>query len=196
MQANRRQFIARSAISGLGLVAAPLMQAEFARAATPARQDAAPPIVASTARYYRLSPADGVRREEFGWIQIDLGVTRPIDAVRLHPAEIGMLPQQRSQIHFRIEGSDDPAFEETRPLVDWHAEDHGDPANFLARFPLTAVNARYIRVSATAEIPFGGSGLASGLATIEILSGADVLPIAVRRREANCRRGLKTGSLL
>lgn len=189
MQTNRRQFIARSAIGGLGLVAAPLLPTESARAGAPPPPPAERPIIASIARYYRLSPEDGVQREDFSWVQIDLGATRPIDAIRLRPPEPGSLTGHGSAIHFCIDCSDDEDFGEMRPLTNWRAEDSADPVNFLARFPQKAVNARYIRLSASAALPYSGAILPSGLATIEILSGGATMPVAVRRWETNHRRG-------
>ena len=188
MQTNRRQFIARSAIGGLGLAAAPLLQAGAARAGPPPPQAAEPPIVASFARYYRLSPEDGTRRDDFSWVRIDLGAARPIDAIRLRAAETGMVPGHACPIHFRIDCSDDPAFGETRPLADWRAGHPADPENFLARFPPEAAKARYIRLSASAETRFDGALSLSGLSTMEILSGGAPMAVAVRRWEMNRRR--------
>lgn len=196
MQTNRRQFIARSAIGGLGLVAAPLLPAGLARAERGSLQAAEPPITASRARYYRLSPEDGAQHEDFAWVQIDLGISRPIDAIRLRPTQTGMVPGHGSPIHFCIDCSDDPAFGKTRSLVNWRAEHPADPENFLARFPLKAVNARYIRLSAGAETLSPGAILPSGFATIEILSGGAIMPVAVRRWEATPRRGLTAGGPL
>jgi hypothetical protein len=76
-----------------------------------------------------------------------------------------------------------------RPLTDWCAGHSADPLNFLARFPQKAVNARYIRLSASAAIPSGDAILPSELATIEILSGGATMPVAVRRWKTNHRRG-------
>lgn len=189
MQTNRRQFIARSAVGGLGLVAAPLLPLGPARAGASPVQVAEPPIVASLARYYRLSPEDGARREDLAWVQIDLGVTRPIDAVRLRPAEAGMVPGHRSPIHFCIDCSDDPAFGDRRPLALWRAEHSADPENFLAHFPHEPVNARYVRLGASVETPASSALLPSKLAAIEILSGSAVMSVEVRRWRAN-RRGM------
>lgn len=188
MHTNRRQFIARSAIGGFGLAAAPLLQASAARAGPPHPQAAEPSIIASLARYYRFSPEDGTRRDDFSWVRIDLGAARPIDAIRLRAAKAGMVPGHPCPIRFRIDCSDDPAFGETRPLADWRAGHPADPENFLARFPAAAANARYIRLSASAETRFDGGILPSGLSTIEILSGGAAISVAVRGWETNRRR--------
>lgn len=147
------------------------------------------PIIASIARYYRLSPEDGAQREDFSWVQIDLGATRPIDAIRLLPPETGSLTGHGCAIHFCIDCSHDEDFGEMPPFTNWRAEDSADPVNFLARFPQKAVNARYIRLSASAALPYSGAILPSGLATIEILSGGVTMPVAVRRWKTNHRRG-------
>lgn len=188
MQTNRRQFIARSAIGGLGLVAAPLLSKESARAAAPSLPATERPIIASIARYYRLSPEDGAQREEFSWVQIDLGATLPIDAIRLRPPESGGVTGNGPSIHFCIDCSNDEGFGEMRPLTDWRAEHPADPVNFLARFPQKAVNARYIRLSASAALPRRDAILPSELATIEILSGGTTTSVALRRWETNHRR--------
>lgn len=189
MQTNRRQFIARSAIGGLGLVAAPLLPTESPRAGAPPLPPAELPIIASIARYYRLAPEDGVQREDFSWVQIDLGATRPIDAIRLRPPESCSVTGHGSAIHFCIDCSDDENSGEMRPLTNWRAEHSAAPVNFLARFPQKAVNARYVRLSASADLPYSCAILPSGLATIEILSGGATMPVAVRRWETSHRRG-------
>lgn len=187
MQTSRRQFIARSAAGGLGLVAAPLLPLGSARAAASPLPAAERPIIASMSRYYRLSPEDGVRRDDHAWVQIDLGATRPIDAVRLRPAEAGMVPGHLSPIDFCIDCSDDPAFGERRPLANWRAEHPAAPENFLARFPREPVNARYIWLGASVETPLSYAMLPSRLAAIEILSGSAAMFVEVRRWRANRR---------
>lgn len=191
MQTNRRQFIAQSAIGGLGLVAAPLLPTEVARAAAaPMPMPAAErPIIASIARYYRLSPEDRIQWEDFSWVQTDLGAIRPIDAIRLRPPESGVATRYRSPIHFCIDCSDDKDFGEMRPLTNWRAEHSADPSNFLARFPQKTANARYIRLSASAAAPCSHAILPSGLATIEILSAGITMPVAIRRWKTDHRRG-------
>ncbi|MGH6693685.1 MAG: hypothetical protein ACREBX_00190 [Sphingopyxis sp.] len=141
-------------------------------------------------RYYRLSPADGARHDGHTWIQVDLGFTRPIDAVRLRPTEAGVTSGRRSPVRFYIDCSDDPAFEQRTPLVIWYAEHDGDPENFLARFPQEAVNARYVRLAASTETPMASAMLPPGLASIEILSGGTTMSATVRSWKANRRRGM------
>lgn len=189
MQTNRRQFIARSAIGGLGLVAAPLLPTASARAGASSLPAAGQPIIASVARYYRLAPEDGTQRDDFSWVQIDLGATLPIDAIRLRPPETGHVTGHGSAIHFCIACSDHQDFAETRPLTNWHAEHPADPVNFLARFPQEAVFARYIRLSASAALPYRGTILPSGLATMEILSDGATISLVLRRWTASHRRG-------
>ncbi|MGH6650514.1 MAG: discoidin domain-containing protein [Sphingopyxis sp.] len=189
MPTNRRQFIARSAIGGLGLVAAPLLPTQSARAGATRLPADERRIIASIARYYRLAPEDGEQGGGFSWLQVDLGASRPIDAIRLRPPESDSGTGHGSSIHFCIDGSDDRDFAEMRPLANWRAEHSADPASFLARFPQKAVNARYIRLSASAALPYGGALLPSGLATMEILTGGTTMSVAVRRRDAKRRRG-------
>src|SRR3546814_9339770 len=80
MLTNRRQFMTRSAIGGLGLMATPLIATNPAAGALNSKA-ARPPVIATHARYYRYSPEGGAR-EEIAWVHIDLGTIRTIDDVR------------------------------------------------------------------------------------------------------------------
>lgn len=181
MRATRRQFMSHSAAGGLGLLAALLLPADVAAASRQAEPDAGR-IVASLSRYYRLSPDGAIRMADAAaWIQVDLGASRTIDAVRLHPP-IDRVPSGSAQpVRFCIDCAADPAFRSRTPLLDWHAPHFAAPGNFVARFPERTADARYLRLEA---MPLGGrnDGAAQQLqlAAIEILSGGEVLQVAVQ----------------
>ncbi len=204
MRTTRRQFIARSAIGGAGLLAAPLLAGEDARAGamTPSLDatSVGEPIVASISRYYRFSPLDGSRAESAAWVQIDLGRPHAINAIRLHPLDSHAASKCDFPVGFRIDCSDDPVFDTRMPVVSWQAKNYAVPGNFVARFPETPVTAQYLRLEATplpvASNPVSRSvsrdgetenaARALGLARIEILSGSIVVT-AIVRGAANLR---------
>lgn len=198
MRTSRRQFVSRSAVGSLGLIATPLLPFAAARAgAVTPSLDAKPvgePIVASMSRYYRFSPFDGSRSETAAWIQIDLGIPRAINAIRLHPLDNHVISECDFPVGFRIECSDEPVFDTRMPVVSWHAKNYTAPGNFIARFPEAPVTAQYLRLDA-APLPVasnpvsrsvsrdGGAENAAralGLARIEILSGSIVVTVIVR----------------
>ncbi|MBY8823707.1 hypothetical protein [Sphingomonas colocasiae] len=174
MRTTRRQFIARSAIGGAGLFAAPLLAGESARAGAMVAQ---PAMIATISRYSRLSPLDGSRIEAAAWLEADLGASRAIDAIRLHSVKPGDGSACRRPVRFRIHGSDSPAFDDAVPIADWQAAGHADPCNFIARFPPASVRARHLRIEAT---PDGTTADGLRLAAIEILSGGTILTVTVR----------------
>lgn len=193
MRTNRRQFISHSALGGLGLVAAPLLPIRLAHAVDLRQATVEPPVIAWVSRCYRLSPADGARQEQLAWVQVDLGTIRPIQAIRLHLAEACMMVRPRPQVDFHIDCSNDPTFEEGRPLIPWYAEYQAMPANPLAHLPGALVNARFIRLKAGVKTSMSGATLPSGLAAMEISSAGTTISVEVRNWEASHRRGVIAG---
>ena len=187
MLTNRRQFMTRSAIGGLGLMATPLIASDPAAGALNSKA-AQPPLIATHARYYRYSPEAGPR-EEIAWINVDLGAVRPIDAIRLRSPSVGKLPQNHAPVDFCIDCSVDPAFYDARPVALWRAEHSADPKSALAHFPEKRTNAQFIRLEASVDTKRGDALLPSGPRAMEILSGGAALSVDVQRWN-KVRRGM------
>ncbi len=85
------------------------------------------------------------------WVQVDLGSSQQIDAVRLYP-KISFI-SQRSQgfpVRFRIEASDDPKFNRAVSITDQTGADYLNPADHIRTFPAPSGGAaRYVRFTAT-----------------------------------------------
>lgn len=204
MWTTRRHFISRSALGGLGLAITPLL-------AAPAGARTGPKvpwpggkherIVASECRYYQAYGAEAPMRAE-AWIEVDLGSSRRIDAVKLHPASGQFVSGGRDRIQFCFECADHPNFLHRKAIADWQVEDDACPA-LVPNFRLADMEGRYFRVAAThahcarakdkpSEADDFGRGRSDDhrllksahglkLSEIEILSGSTTIRVTVDR---------------
>jgi DUF1680 family protein len=89
--------------------------------------------------------------EEPCWVQVDLGSSRGIEAVKLYP-KVSFI-SQRSQgfpVRFRIDVSDDPQFGTAALIADQTGADYPNPADHIRTFPAAGGSAgRYVRLTAT-----------------------------------------------
>ncbi len=85
------------------------------------------------------------------WVQVDLGSSRKIDAVKIYP-KVSFI-SQRSQgfpVRFRIEASNDPAFTTATPIADLTGADYPNPADHIRTFASEiGVSGRYVRITVT-----------------------------------------------
>jgi len=120
--------------------------------------------------------------DEACWVQVDLGSSQPIAAVRLYP-KVSFI-SQRSQgfpVHFRVEASDDPQFHIAAVITDQTGEDYPNPADHIRTFPAASgCAARYVRFTATRLRSVGARSGAPprfgfSLSKVEVISaGTDV----------------------
>jgi hypothetical protein len=85
------------------------------------------------------------------WVQVDLGSSRRIEAVRLYP-KVSFISQrsQGSPVRFRIDVSDDPQFGTAALIADQTGFDYSNPADHIRTFPAAGGSAgRYVRLTAT-----------------------------------------------
>jgi hypothetical protein len=133
--------------------------------------------------------------DEACWVQVDLGTSQKIDAVKLYP-KVNFI-SQRSQgfpLRFRIEASGDPQFKTTAPIADLTGADCPNPSDHIRSFPAPAGTAgRYVRVTVTRQMAVGGRAAGApprfgfSLAKMDVLSaGKDV---AVGRGAADSAKG-------
>lgn len=160
MPVSRREFLKRSACAGLGVVAT-----ERVGSAVLLRAVAAPelapyltgmrmaPTPATDYRAYRSKPVTNADTPT--WVQIDLGSTRTIEAVLLYPAAERMYPGRDQYyggegfpLRFRIEASEDEAFDHPQIIADCSGADFPDPGDNITRYERQGTHGRYVRLTA------------------------------------------------
>jgi mono/diheme cytochrome c family protein/cytochrome c553 len=85
------------------------------------------------------------------WVQVDLGTSMPIDAVRLVPARPTDFPDTPGfgfPLRFQIALSDDAAFTNSELVADHTSEDFANPGNSAYAVATPAKRARYVRITA------------------------------------------------
>ena len=134
-------------------------------------------------RAYRSKPAKSA--DATTWVQIDLGENRPIDFVKIYPANEKDIPGRDEQfagegfpVRFKIECSSDPDFHHSAVIVDHSDADYPNPEGRIEKYSAHGVAGRYVRLLATRlmEVAGGGfSGVAGGyylaLGKLEVYSG-------------------------
>jgi hypothetical protein len=150
-------------------------------------------ISASTAWSYRVYQSRIADMPEVcTWVQIDLGSTQPIDAVRLYPSNEVYMPGNGFPLRFRIECSDHVDFHRSELIADRCSADYPDPADQVVQFSAREVHGRYVRLTALklrekkrpnlpVELPgSNGPAFLLSLSKIAVLSNGQ--DIAVHRR--------------
>ncbi|AXC12824.1 Putative glycosyl hydrolase (DUF1680) [Acidisarcina polymorpha] len=90
------------------------------------------------------------------WVQIDLTKSVAIEAIQLFPASEKMFPG-RDQYYggegfplcFRLEAAEDEGFSHPQIIADFSQADFPDPKDNITQYPARAVQARYVRLTAT-----------------------------------------------
>jgi alpha-L-rhamnosidase len=120
--------------------------------------------------------AEAGREDEAKWVQVDLGVSVPVEKIVLHALNHGhpgnLIKGFGFPIRFRVEGSDDPEFKTARMIADQSAADYPNPGHVAVPFAATGVTARYVRVTATKlwNRQSGGNPYCFALAQLEVIS--------------------------
>ncbi|MEY4482928.1 MAG: hypothetical protein RL693_380 [Verrucomicrobiota bacterium] len=90
--------------------------------------------------------------ENVKWVQLDLGVPRLLQEVRLIPAHPPDFPERPAfgfPLRFKVEVDDDPLFSSPRLVFDHTREDFPNPGDNPLSLPAEGIHARYVRVTAT-----------------------------------------------
>jgi DUF1680 family protein len=178
MGLTRRRFLETSVGAGAGMAAARIMKTGAA-VATPADAGAALPAdervipapqgewmantPASAYRAYRSKPAKTA--DATTWVQVDLGESRPIDFVKVYPANEKGYPGRDEYyagegfpVRFKIESSSDPDFHNPALIVDRTDADYPNPKGHLEQYAAQGVAGRYVRLTATRLMNVAGGG--------------------------------------
>lgn len=124
------------------------------------------------------SPTNGyhsgieARPEVEKWVQLDLGRSQPLDQVLIVPArptDFRDAPGFGFPLRYRVTVSDDPAFQQSRTLLDATAADTPNPGDEVVLIPASG-EARYVRVTATRLWPRTNDYIFA-LGEVQVLSG-------------------------
>jgi DUF1680 family protein len=184
------------------MAASPLLKCGAAAAATTEDQVIPAPTgewmtntPASAYLAYRSKPAKTA--DTTTWVQIDLGETRPLDLVKVYPANEKGFPGRDEHyagegfpVHFKIESSNDPDFHNPAVIVDHTAADFPNPKGHIESYDAHGVSGRYVRLTATRLMEVAGGGFSSvtggyylALGKMEVYSGgkeiAALCPVTV-----------------
>ena len=172
MSITRRRFLGIAAYAGTGAVAASFLDPSVLFAAPEAanglgryatgEQMAATP--ATFYRAYRSKPSTSPHITT--WLQLDLGRSQTIDAVKLYPACERMYPLldeyyggEGFPLRFKVEASNDAGMANAKTIADFSGVDFPDPKDNIAQFSATGATGRYVRLTATEMRPVKTSGL-------------------------------------
>jgi alpha-L-rhamnosidase len=109
--------------------------------------------------------------DETKWVQVDLGASRAIEAVELHPCDHVGVKGFGFPVRFRIEASDDADFKAAAAIADHTKADAPNPGAAVRRFAAPAgAKGRYVRVTVTKLYSYKNQFLAA-LARMAVLSG-------------------------
>jgi DUF1680 family protein len=190
MALSRRAFLEVAVSTGAGLAASCKAKKESVSFSN-ADQEVIPapssewmaPTPASAYRAYRSKPAKSA--DATTWVQIDLGMSGPIESVKVYPANERLYPGRDEHyagegfpVRFRIEASDEPDFKNARSIVDHTAADYPSPKGVIQQFDGNGVSGRYLRFTATRLMNIAGrkgidpqAGNHLALAKISVYSG-------------------------
>jgi len=161
MALSRRAFLEVAVSAGAGLAASCTAKEEAASSpqagqeVIPAPQSewmAATP--ASAYRAYHSKPAKTADAPT--WVQIDLGLSHPIDSLKVYPANERLYPGRDEHyagegfpVRFKIEVSDQPDFHNASAIVDHTTADYPNPQGAIQQYSVGGVQGRYVRFTAT-----------------------------------------------
>jgi DUF1680 family protein len=159
---SRRKFIESAALAAGGALATKNMLLPEALFALPVAAGAAMYLtndrIASTPTFdYRAYRSKGaVSAGTTSWVQIDLGTTRPVEAVKLYPANQNMVPGKDEYYagegfpsRFKIEASKHSNFRHPVMIADLTGADFQNPRDHILRFPAKDSKVRYVRLTTT-----------------------------------------------
>ena len=172
MSITRRRFLGIAAYAGTGAVAASFLDPSALFAAPESadglgRYATGERMAATPATFYRAYRSKSSTTPHITtWLQIDLGKSQAIDAVKLYPACERMYPLldeyyggEGFPLRFKIESSNDAGMANPRTIADFSGGDFPDPKDNITQFSAAGVTGRYVRLTATEMRPVKTSEL-------------------------------------
>ena len=154
---TRRKFLGKTVSTGAGLTALRVFGPSSIFAAIPdnpanlnAKEERMAFTPATAYRPYETKPAD--RAGEITWVQVDLGSSQPVEAVKLFPAlelDWDGVRGYGFPVRFKIEASDDPRFKTADSIADLTSTDGPNPDDKITQYPARGVKGRYVRLTVT-----------------------------------------------
>lgn len=158
---TRRKFLMSSTYAGTGLLvssaATPVVLWADAGSPTLAPYLTGLRMAATPATAYRAYRSKAVAKPNVEtWVQIDLGKSVAIDAIRLFPASERMYPGRDQYyagegfpLRFVIEAAGDEAFSAPVVIADFRNSDFPDPWDNITEYSVPGAHGRYVRLTAT-----------------------------------------------
>jgi len=154
MSLTRRDFLGTTASMGMGMAALRLCIPDSLCAANPA------PFPAPDATGERIAPSAGSlyrpyhsksssRSDVTAWVQVDLGSSQPIEAVKLYPSNGIYTSGEGFPVRYRLECSEDPSFHTSQLIADRSDADYPHPDNYVTQFSARGARGRYVRLTVT-----------------------------------------------
>ena len=110
------------------------------------------------------------QQNDVKWVQIDLGATMPLAAVRLSPMQHDGKDGFGFPVRFKIEVSDDPNFGSAQTIADQSLADCPNPGGNPVTFNAAPVRGRFVRVTATKLWMRDATHFPFALSQIEVIS--------------------------
>lgn len=203
MSLTRRKLLENTTYTAAGLLATGMAKpamllagpasSPFTSYWTGARMAATPATAYRAYRSKRVANPDNTT-----WVQLDLGSSMAIEAVRLFPASERMYPGRDQYyggegfpLRFKIEAADDVGFSQPTVIADFTKADFPDPKDNITQYPAHGVQARYVRLTATRLRPVKVQSASHGqlvdskdftltIAKIAVLSGGRDVALGCR----------------
>ena len=138
-------------------------------------------------------------QNEEKWVQVDLGQSLPITAVRLHPVKHEGKDGFGFPVRFKVEVADEADFGQAEMVADQTGADFPNPGDKAVSFPSGAapVQGRYVRVTATKLWMWKPEKYPFALSQLEVVSGGKNVAVgkAVAAKDSVDRFGWAKPSL-
>ena len=192
MGLSRRKFLETSVGTGAGIAASSFLKAGPG-VASPVDETVVPAPTgewmantpASAYRAYRSKPAKTADTPT--WVQVDLGASRPIDLVKVYPANEKGVPGRDEHyagegfpVRFKIESSNDPDFHNPALIAGHTDADYPNPKGRIEQYAAQGIAGRHVRLTATRLMKVAGGGFSSvaggyylSLGKMDVYSGGE-----------------------